>query len=793
MKRTLTRILLAGYLLTLFPLTANAAGKISANDSIAGLGISVTLQGFSPSSSVSLVVRNPEGRQTNVIVQTDAEGDAIANVKGTATQRAGMYTIEAGSNGSATVAVLPETMDASISTVQSWTPYIDSDGRDAADISVTLRDKYGNILPGRPIALVSSRSKDMISALTPETGADGTQHFSLTTMMDGTIQVRAVDLLSGETLNSTATIKAGNTAMGGEPAFAAGSFDSNTGRRFYSQVGDGAPFDLIDAFEVTAPNVLPVGEEAPKVSIRAIDKAGNTVENYVGSVIFESTDPYATLPNFGGYTFKDRDLGFKSFPLVLTFKTPGPQLFRVKDANNEAIKGTATINVGGDAVHSAAGITVTSHKDGDNVNTLNITVAGVGPKFANLIVMGGEQDAQGQTDADGKFAIPVTLSAGQRDFTIRVQDDTRQNDSGQIHLILDQTAPTVGTITFAPTQPDAGQKTLVVVTSEPKLKEVTMTIKDPSSNVNITLPLLENTSGTGSYQAFFDAPATGVYQPAIKATDKAGNATEVRATFTVGLGGLTKVMNLKAEPRVNAVALEWDAVKESVDGYRIYVGESATNFLYTLDTGRATTKATVAGLAAGKTYYFAVTALRDALESKEKSDTIQAQALGITLTVEPGDSSLHVKWTTLSSDLPLSGLLLEYGIAENAYTESRMINGELKDYTIRDLLNGVRYSMRITPITVTGDKLTDLAAKGEGTPNGSGFHAGASDPIPGNLGTTPGGVKPAPTNVGSGLPQTVWMAAVALGLVGALYSWHRRKSARHTDAFLQAIQAQYRR
>lgn len=795
MKRTLTKILIAGYLLTLFPMTATAAGTISANDAIAGLGITVTLEGFTPSSVVSVTVKNPDGRQTNISAATNASGDAIANVKGTATQKAGTYTIQAGQDDSISVAVLPETMDPTVSSVQSWTPHIRADGDDVAEITVTLRDKYGNILPGRPIALVSSRPSDFITALTPETGSDGTQHFSLSTTRDGTIQVRAVDLLSGNTLTSSATISAGSIAMGGDPSesFSPGSYDSESGRRFYAQVSGGSnDFDLIDAFEVTAPLSLPVGEEAPKVTIRAVDKAGNTVENYVGTVIFESTDPYATLPNFGGYTFKDRDLGVKSFPLVLTFKTPGPQIFRVKDANNEDIKGTAIVNVGGDGHSAANGITVTSHKDGDYINSVNITVEGTGPKFANLIVMGGTQDATGETDADGKFAIPVTLASNQRDFTIRVQDDTRQNDSGQIHLILDQEAPAIGNITFAPTQPDAGKKTLVVVASEPKLKDLTMTIKDTAANVNITLPLKENASGTGSYQAFFDAPATGVYQPSIKATDLAGNVTEVRATLTVGLSGLAKVMNVKAEPRVNAVALEWTASTEAVDGYRIYVGESATNFLYTLDTGRATTKATVAGLTAGKDYYFAVTALKDALESKDKSDTIKAQALGLTLTVTPGDGALQVKWDALTTDLPLSSFLLEYGAASDVYTESRTINGELKDYIIRDLINGVPYFVRLTPITVTGDKLTDLAAKGEGTPNGTGFHAGPSDPIPGNLGSTAGGVKPPPANTGSGLPETIWMTAAALGLIGAIYGWHRRKTARHTDAFLKAIQTQYK-
>ncbi len=788
MKHTYIQKTLIGALALLLPFEAIALGTLHASDAIAGLGMTVTVRDAADAST--LILEAPNGKQTTFPVNTDAQGNATMNISGKNTQTAGTYTLDLQESGkttsTVTVGVLPETMDPAISELQSWTPHIRADGSDAADLTVTLRDSYGNTLPGRPVALVSSRSADRITAVTPETGKDGTQHFALTTKENGTAHIRAVDLLSGNTLTSIVDVTAGQAAVGGDYTATTSSFDANSGRRFYAQVGSSG-FDLVDSFDIVAPSTMPVGEEAQKVTIRAMDKNGNTVENYIGTVVFESTDPQATLPNFGTYTFKDRDLGQKAFPLVLTFKTPGQQIFRVSDQSNPSISGSATINVGAGSSQGGRGITISSHKDGDAVNSLDIVVSGKGPAYANLTVMGGTQDAFGTTDDMGEFSIPVTLSSIQRDFTIRVQDDTRQNDSGPIHLVLDTDPPLIGTIAFAPEEPMPGDKVLAIVESDDDLKELTITIGETVA------VLTKNPSASGSYQGFFTAPAGGTYQPSVKATDKAGNATEVRTNFTVGQTSLPTVQNVNAEARVNAVGLQWNPLSDAtIDGYRVYVGETPDNFLYTLDTGRVTTKATVAGLTAGKPYFFAVTAVKGSIESSQKSEVVQVIPLGLSLDVLPGDGALQIKWTSLSTDLPLSSFTLEYGTEEDTYTETRTLNSGLREFTIRDLINGVPYFVRLVPVTVTGDELTDLAATGNGTPDGSGFHAGPNDPVPGNITTTPGGVGHIPSNTDSGLPTAAWMAIAFLGIAGAVYGWHRRSAARHTDAFLQAIQSQYK-
>jgi len=794
MKRTLTQTI-SGLLAFTLPFTAIAA-TLQVDNSIAGLGLDVSLHDAPASSDVSIVVKDPEGGSSTVPARTDATGKAMVNVAGTKTEAAGQYILSAvGSDrkalASATVEVEADTMDPWTSTIQSWTPHIEADGHDEAEISVTLRDRYGNVLSGRPVAVISNRPDDYVEALTPQTDSSGVQHFTVTTEEPGLIQLRAVDLLSGNTIIESAEIDAESYGMGGHLEEEPSTYTTG-GKVFYNaQVTGGSSFGILDRIEVTAPDTLTTNEEASKITIRAIDRSGNTIENYNGTVRFKTTDPEATVPNFGEYTFKERDLGVKTFALALKFRTPGEQTLRVEDVNDSRIFGEALIDVSGEGGSGAGQIRITSHQNDDYVNTLDIRLEGIGPRFANLIVMGGKADAFGATSDDGSFAIDVSLNPGQRDYTLRIRDDAGRYDSGSLHLILDQVKPVIGNISFVPEDPEEGDKVLVVIESEPNLGSAFMRLPNAVNLMEEELVLAPNPTQSGSYQAFFDAPAAGIYQPSITVMDKAGNVEEVRAELGVGGKSLPQVQNVKAQPRVDAVELTWDAVAGDVSGYRIYVGNDPSDF-YSLNTDRAVTKATVKGLTPGKIYYFAVTAVRGEIESAEKSELVQAQVLGFKLEVTPENQALHVTWTTLTTDLPLSSFLLEYGVKEDALGETRMLNGELRDFTIRDLLSGVKYFMRITPITVTGDKLEELAADGEGTPIGNGFNPSARDDVPFDITTLPGDtLHPAPENPSTGIPAFAWMLAVAFGMAGVAYRVHRRRSVQQTAAFLQAVQSRY--
>ncbi len=755
-------------------------------DAIAGLGFDVLVNGAAKNAAVSVQMETPEGDDIALRGTADENGSATLTAKGSSTRRAGTYAFDAdGATGE--LDVLPDAIDPVLSSIDVWTPRIEPDGDDAASVTVTLRDQYGNPLPNRIVTLVSGRGDDGVDAETTETDHNGEQHFSVRTYDPGTITLRAIDLLSGIPLTDSATIRSGDeVAMGGEYEDAPRRESRMAGGTRYYYAAQVADFDVIDRFEIDAPSSLELGVEAPKITITAVDRDGNTVEDYTGTVTFSSTDIDATLPNFGRYTFKDRDLGKKDFPLVLKFKEPGKQGFRVEDSNDRTIFGNADITVSGEDEPVTGTITITSPKDGDTVSKTSVTVEGIGPKFTNIVVLGGASDTQGSTDADGKFSVPILLRADQRDYTIRVQDEDKRFDSGPVLINVDDKGPEIKDVTFTPSQPKPSDKVLVVAKSEAGLTSITLTITQPDTNA-IQEITLNPAATSGSYQAFFTAPQPDEYKPKLVAVDKAGNATELLTTLTVGSPALPIVENVTAEPRVNAVSVSWTELDEKVDQYRVYVGETPASFGYYLDTEKPVSKATVAGLTPGKKYYFAVTALEGGRES-EKSLVAVSDVVGLSLKVIAGDQALQLQWTKVDADTPLSHFLLEYGLDETSLTETRLLNHELTEYTLRDLLNGITYTLRLTPVTTAGKKLTDLTAVERGTPNGSGFHPAAGDPIPFDITTAPGFLDDHPPEVpNNGVPYAVVWIALGIAGIGVWYELRRQAERSRTQAFLASL------
>jgi hypothetical protein len=149
----------------------------------------------------------------------------------------------------------------------------------------------------------------------------------------------------------------------------------------------------------------------------------------------------------------------------------------------------------------------------------------------------------------------------------------------------------------------------------------------------------------------------------------------------------------------------------------------------------------------------------------------------------------------------LNSFLLEYGTEPGTYEEKRTLNGDMKAYTLRDLLNDVTYYIRLTPITITGDVLDDLTAVGQGTPHGliAGFRPGPADPLQFSTGQPPAQQRPigsstlqnVPSAYPSGIPSSgSWVAIVITVFFAGIYI-KRRRTIKADMAFLQAIEHMY--
>lgn len=833
MRKRVLRVLVACVGL-LIPFSTASAGTLQTADAIAGLRTAIHLEGWSPETPYEAKFVLPDGTVWSNRVRTSLKGDGTVVLPGEHTHTAGNYRLQLLQNSTVvseeTFEVLPDSVDSGLSDIRAARAFLAADGEDAVEIRVSLKDQYGNPLSGRPLELIASDPAARITQLSGETDRIGIQRFLVRTHADGLLILTAMDILSAQVLEDREELFAGSAlpAMGGHLSFwrddprmsspptpspwpvypppynnSYNPYAASVLERAYAQERG---FDVLDHFEVNIePEDLHVNEVA-SLAVRAVDRFGRTVQDYTGIVrISALTDPDASLPGFAeGYgetTFTPRDLGEKRLPLVVSFTRSGRQILRIEDRLDPGniISGEMEVLVGGEsAIPEDRRIQITSHKPDDAVNKTSITLEGTGPPFVNLLVSGGIEDVYGETDQAGHFSIPLTLSPAQRDFTIRVRDDSGRYDSGSLHLILDQEDPKITVVRFAPEQPERGANVLLVAESEPHLEEITMTLDDQK------YPLTENATEPGTYQVLFTAPASGSYQPEIAAIDGAGNTAKLRSELKVTTAALPQVQHVVAQARANAVELTWDPMtEEPVTAYRIYVGEEPENFLYTLDTDRATTTATVAGLKAGTMYSFAVTALQNDLESKEKSNVVSARVLGTKMTITEQEGSLLLEWT-FPEGTPLSSFLLEYGVEPNQFTEKRILNGALRTTTIRDLLSGVTYYLRLTPMSTTGDLLAELAATGQGTPAiGVGFHPSApTEPglvaipdIPETLELPPSTTlhEATPATPSSGLPPVAVWGGLSLAGVALAIHWHRRRTMKMTMEFLRLMEERYHR
>ena len=795
------------------------AQQIVVEDGIAGLAVMLRISDYEANSSYNLVIQPPFGNAIILPVQTTDRGNATAHVSGDKTTVAGMYSAYMEQEGTRIgqvqqFAVLTDSLSTSHSTVEADTARIEPNSRDQAIVSVILRDKYDNPLPNRPVSLISSRGSDTVTPVTSETDETGAQTFTLTSSAQGTIVLRALDLLSGDVLASELTLQAGQ-AQASVPT--ATGYPGQAGYYPYPvyPFGYGYPlagnllgqvsqsFGALAGFEISAPTLLDVNEDAT-MNIRAVDSSGNTVEDYTGTVLLTSTDPSAFLPLNGSIPFSASNLGEKTLTLGLRFKQPGLQTLRAVDSSNNSVLGELDVQVQGRQTNNAIQtITITSPAPEEVLRDNRVIITGQGPEFINFSVIeiiDGQEivlvDSAGTT-ADGDFSVAVTLDPLTEAHTLQIRDSFGGNESTQITIYLDTMGPMLQEVFYEPTEPIAGEPVTVQVQSD---IDASLSLQFADQNIDLT------GDNAGRFRATFTAPAAGEYQVNLLATDPLGNVSEETTNLLVKEPPpppLPAIANIRTEAGRGEITLEWDPITDiEFDAYAIYVGSSPDNFPNRLLGDKNIPNAIIGELDRAKPYYFYVTAVRDEEESEE-FEVISDTTLGLKLDIIPDDSMLRLDWNVLKSDVPISAFYLDYGIEPENYSEQRTLNGDIRQFELMDLINNVTYYLQITPLDQAGRPINELVAFGEGTPYSAlpGFRPAASEVPPFTY--VQGSVRPsAPplqqqeplpipqnTDTGSNLPLG-WIATGILAVASMLWFYQRRQRKSHTQ-FLQMMQERY--
>jgi hypothetical protein len=464
-------------------------------------------------------------------------------------------------------------------------------------------------------------------------------------------------------------------------------------------------------------------------------------------------------------------------------------------------------------VSGATKISILSHHNGDKISG-QLQLEGIGPALANLNIYEVSADpeddskwkllANGDTDESGHFAIPVKLDTNQSSYKLRVLDDAHRNDSGVIELFRDTKAPDVE-FAIAPEQAVQGDDITVTVTTEPSLPAGNVTVKIGDNSFALT----ERAGKPGTYGVILKAPVAGEYQPTVTAKDSAGNITQLQGKLTVLQPELAIVQNLVAEGVPSGVSLHWDPiVNDTVDSYVIYVGTGSTDFSSSLDTGHPVNEAKILRLSPGVPYFFAVTAKKGDRESK-KGATATATPIGLGLRVTPQDAALKLDWQ-LPAGTPVSTFLVEYYVDDASQPcnppweqscippnyEKRVLEGAPRTTVLHDLINGVTYHLRLTPIAENGDVMSELTEIADGTPaGGTDFHtaAGGSTYNPNDLPPDNGLHQGAPEVTSSGLPTLALWTLLAFVAFAVLFLWRRKRTQRlATQQFLHAMAGKYR-
>lgn len=811
--KTSAGAILALFVLTLIPAPLLAAGcSVSAMDTVAGLGTEIAVQGCAGQSSGAVQVFGPQGTTFNQMVALDASGAASVNVAGKFTEIAGSYSVQFGT-ARTTFAVLPDAPDDVQSTLSASARSMQPG--EQLTVTAVLRDRYENPLPGRPVALLSNRSRDSISPRSSQTDESGRYTWTVRTEEIGAMSLTAYDVLSSRQLSSRLEIPVGNgstaSALRGSALTAQmtgvgqGSIDTDVVDHFEVELVKKGTVDANELFSVVITAVDAAGDRA-KQSDREFEN--HVVQGYVGRVMIEASDPNAEFPkkgqdrlqpNIGWVEFRPMDLGVRSIPLGFVFRAGGKQTITVYDEEDPSVRGELIVQVEKAQSGSNEAISIVSPANNTLIGNREVRVVGKGPVLINIKIKGGAQPVFTETNVDGTFEALVQLPAEYNEATLFASKEDGTNESDPVRLRIDQIAPKVDTIAFEPPEGKTKDPAVVTVLSEPGLKEVVAQFQGKA------IPMVE-TATPGTYQGNIEAAPEqeGMYDLTVDVTDEVGNKGTLLTKWKVNRKTLPVVEGVTAEGQPSSVLVQWKPLKGvEVSEYRIYVAreDDPENFLASVETNAPVTSAILKDLEIGYTYLFSLTAINsEGQESAERSEAAAAAPLGLLLQARSENQSLVLEWNPPSS-LPLAHYILEYGTEPGVYTERRTINSSLRSYTIRDLMNEVTYEVRLTPIAVTGKALLDLSAIARGTPGGEpGFHAGTGDPIPDGL--FPGAgpdpdytidppIDDVPVTTGSG-PGTIMAVAVLILslLLGVIWRQHRTQK-RMTQQFLEMMQHRY--
>ncbi|MFH0776927.1 MAG: fibronectin type III domain-containing protein [Patescibacteria group bacterium] len=600
--------------------------------------------------------------------------------------------------GQGSSVIAPNTTVAEVSTSKSSVRVNDEIGYVGEKYSVatvTLRDEANRPVAGESVTLISSRATDSIKALQNETNSNGEASFQV--------------LAKGEGVSSL-TALAGNQTILERPRIVflqkAGGIGGNLLRA--DVVTASAPTKKTVAATLTTnqvfadfPNTIKA-DTPTDITVTIKDADGKIVEDFRGTINFQSSDSLAILPK--EYTFGELDRGSHNFANAVTMLTAGDQTITIAGDTNLGSQEVPVKVL--DGVGGVATPVITSPTDGALLNK-TVLLEGLAPVNSNLVVFtDGQFLKNGQSDGDGKFLIDADLVDGQHEITVGVlkNDSSVGAVSEAIRVNLDKTKPVLEDVSLDPgNRVVSGQLVKITVKSESALAGAQFRIENESDD------LIES-SVAGTYTGEFTAPADGAYFVSVELTDKAGNIGSFPEATSILVEVPITIEKVETTPRDGRVDLRWDAPANtaSIAHYEIFYGTDKEQLDKKFTTTDNRTAWFIDNLNNNTKYFFRVVSV-DA-DSKQNGGSEIVQATPTAMVAATGcDSKIILSWQTPTNS-KIANYRLDYGVASGDYAESRLLSGgkKLKQWEVRDLVNGSPYFFALRGVDDFGEVVADM-------------------------------------------------------------------------------------
>lgn len=657
-------------------------------DTTAGSPAMILLEG-DPTTTVGLSITNPFGSTVHQKVRIGEKG--TTQYWYPTTTLVGEYFIEyAGQKGSFRVtAGEPNTVKSSF--VIDYTSFVD----ESAQGLLTLRDSYGNAVPGYQLNVSTKKGSSVVCNHNCISNASGQLTFSVKATKTGLETLRVMNqrgsLLVEEQIGFIPRVSSQPLSSPQGPYFPSSDFipvadptratfnSQGNDDRWYSatlfdssrlvaqiesdlqsvpvsvpnalvQANQMAGFDISVGSNLEQQQVLPISSindsaepkqvtiasnSAQDILVRAVDSSQTLFANYTGTVRFELTPAGPLLPP--DFQFNAADQGTNLFELALILPS-GQYTLTVTDTANPLLKGeiliTSQLSGAQTQINNTNIVLTLDSPVADGVYSAGFPVQGTtSTDNTQIIVKEGVLElAKSNVDASRSFNFPLDIADGVHDLQIIA---TYLVDGSQasstVRVEVDQTPPVI-------TQ---------VESNIPPVKEGENFTMNVIAEANATLDaFIDNRSYTFTpsaldptkYSLIAAAPAlAGEYPITLRISDRVGNTDEMQnAAVLEVLPSLKNIKNLFGIPGAGTMTLSWDPVEGAVS-YEV-------TYLAALGTPSAVLTSSesnliVENLLAGVSYTFTVTA-KDSTgaDASLPTDTRALQVLAAP-TAEGGDDT----------------------------------------------------------------------------------------------------------------------------------------------------------